>query len=115
MSPTDAFAAIADPTRRSILEVLRDEPAMSAGQIAAHYPRVSRAAVSKHLGVLRRARLVRCRQSGRENRYTLEAQRFAEVQRWLQSFAPLWEQSLANLKRVVEEDAGEAAVGRKLE
>jgi DNA-binding transcriptional ArsR family regulator len=104
MSRTDAFAAIADPTRRSILEMLRDEPALSAGQIAAHYPKVSRAAVSKHLGVLRRAKLVRCRHRGRENHYSLEAQRFAEIQRWLESFAPIWEQSLANLKRQVEGD-----------
>jgi len=112
MSPTDAFAAIADPTRRSILETLRDEPTMSAGQIASRYPRVSRAAVSKHLGVLRRARLVRCRQNGRENHYSLEAQRFAEIQRWLESFAPVWEQSLANLKRIVEE--GDSSEKRKL-
>jgi len=103
MSRTDPFAAIADPTRRSILEALRDEPSMSAGQIAARYPRVSRAAVSKHLGVLRRAHLVRARHRGRENHYSLEAQRFAEIQRWLESFAPIWEQSLANLKRQVEE------------
>lgn len=103
MSRTDAFAAIADPTRRSILEALRDQPSMSAGLIAANYPRVSRASVSKHLGVLRRARLVRCRHHGRENHYSLEAQRFAEIQRWLENFAPIWEQSLANLKRVVEQ------------
>jgi DNA-binding transcriptional ArsR family regulator len=103
MSRTDAFAAIADPTRRSILEQLRDGPAMSAGQIAANYPRVSRAAISKHLGVLRRAHLVRARHRGRENHYSLEAQRFAEIQRWLESFAPIWEQSLANLKRQVED------------
>ena len=103
MSRTDAFAAIADPTRRSILETLRDQPTLTAGEIASRYPRVTRAAVSKHLGVLRRARLVRCRHRGRENHYSLEEQRFAEIQRWLQSFAPVWEQSLANLKRVVEE------------
>jgi DNA-binding transcriptional ArsR family regulator len=116
MSRTDAFAAIADPTRRSILETLRDRPAMSAGQIAANYPRVSRAAVSKHLGVLRRARLVRCRTRGRENHYSLEAQRFAEIQRWLESFAPIWEQSLANLKRQVEENPNEESRGEsKLE
>jgi DNA-binding transcriptional ArsR family regulator len=106
MSRTDAFAAIADPTRRSILETLRDQPTLTAGQIAARYPRVTRAAVSKHLGVLRRARLVRSRHRGRENHYSLEEQRFAEIQRWLESFAPVWEQSLANLKRVVEENPG---------
>ncbi len=115
MSRTDAFAAIADPTRRSILETLRDQPALSAGQIAANYPRVSRANVSKHLGVLRRARLVRCRARGRENHYSLQADRFAELQRWLESFAPVWEESLANLKRIVEEDPRPPAGKRKME
>ena len=43
------------------------------------------------------------RQNGRENHYSLEALRFAEIQPWLESFAPIWDQSLANLKRVVEE------------
>ena len=102
-SKADPFAALADPTRRSILETLRDEPDMSAGQIALCFPRVSRAAVSKHLGVLRRARLVRAYHRGRERHYRLQADRIAKVQEWLESFAPLMEESLARLKRQVEE------------
>ena len=102
----DPFAALADPTRRSILEALRDEPAMTAGRIARRFPRVSRAAVSKHLGVLRRAHLVRATHRGRENHYSLQPDRIAEVQKWLESFAPMMEQSLAALKRQVEEGEG---------
>ena len=101
----DAFAALADPTRRAILELLRDEPGLAAGEIAARFPRVSRPAISKHLGVLRRARLVRAREVGREWRYTADARPLAEIyQAWLESFAPLMEESLVNLKARVEND-----------
>ena len=101
----DAFAALADPTRRAILDLLRDEPGLKAGEIAGRFPRISRAAVSKHLGVLRNARLVRAREVGREWHYTLDPAPLAEIyQAWLASFAPLWEQSLERLKRQAEED-----------
>ena len=104
MSPSDPFAALADPTRRTILETLRDQPELTAGQIAGRFPRVSRASVSKHLGVLRRARLVRATHRGRERHYRLQAERVAKVIEWLESFAPVMDQSLANLKRPVESD-----------
>ncbi len=100
----DPFEALAHPTRRAILDLLREQPGLSAGDIAAHFPDVSRAAVSKHLGILRSARLVRARARGREVHYTLDPRLLRELyQGWLESFAPLWEQSLANLKRQVEE------------
>ena len=99
----DVFGALADPTRRSILEFVRDRPGVNAGEIAGRFPRISRAAVSKHLGVLRRARLVRARERGREVRYTLDAAPLAEVYRdWLAKFEPLWQESLERLKRQVE-------------
>jgi DNA-binding transcriptional ArsR family regulator len=104
MSRADPFAALADPTRRTILEALRDQPELTAGQIAGRFPRVSRAAVSKHLGVLRRAHLVRATHRGRERHYRLQADRVAQVWTWLESFAPAMEQSLANLKHHVESD-----------
>jgi DNA-binding transcriptional ArsR family regulator len=104
----DAFAALADPTRRSILELLRDQTTLTAGEIAAHYPHISRAAVSKHLGVLRRARLVRARERGREWHYRLDPRPLAEIYRvWLERFAPLWDESLERLKRRVEDGDSE--------
>jgi len=102
----DPFGAIADPTRRSILEMLRERPGLTAGAIAARFPRVSRAAVSKHLRVLRQARLVRARERGRERHYSLDARPLAEIYRqWFAGFAPFWEESLERLKRQVEGDA----------
>ena len=99
----DAFTALADPTRRAILELLREEPGLAAGAIAARFPDVSRPAISKHLGVLRRARLVRAREVGREWHYTVDARPLAEIyMEWLEGFAPLMEQSLERLKYRVE-------------
>jgi len=101
----DAFGALADPTRRSILDLLRGQPSLTAGEIAARFPRVSRAAVSKHLRVLREARLVRARESGREWHYSLDARPLGTMYRdWMESFAPHWEESLRQLKRRVEEE-----------
>ncbi len=100
----DTFAALADPTRRAILDLLRERETLTAGEIASRFPRVSRPAVSRHLRVLREARLVRAREYGREWRYTLDARPLAQVYRaWLERFAPLWEESLARLKRQVED------------
>ncbi len=100
----DAFGALADPTRRAILNLLRERPSLTAGAIAARFPGLSRAAVSKHLGVLRRARLVKAREAGREWHYTLDPRPLAEVYHdWLSAFAPLWDESLQRLKRRAEE------------
>ncbi len=76
---------------------------MPAGAIAARCPDISRPAVSKHLRVLRDARLVRAEERGRENHYTLDAEPLGEIQRdWLMAFAPHWERSLQRLKAEAE-------------
>ena len=65
---------------------------------------MSRAAVSKHLRVLREARLVRARERRREWHYSLDARPLGTVYReWLESFVPYWEASLGRLKERVEE------------
>ncbi|MEX0749307.1 MAG: metalloregulator ArsR/SmtB family transcription factor [Dehalococcoidia bacterium] len=102
--PNDAYAALADPTRRAILGLLRDRETLTPNEIASHFPQVSRAAVSKHLGVLRRAMLVHATQSGREQHYRLQTSSLAEIyEGWLATFAPLWDESLARLRRQVEQ------------
>ena len=99
----DTFAALADPTRRAVLDLLRERRSLTAGEIAARFPQISRAAVSKHLGVLRRARLVKARQRGREWHYRLDPRPLQAMYReWLSSFAPYWEESLQRLKQQVE-------------
>lgn len=101
----DPFMALADPTRRAVLELLRDEGTLPAGRIASRFPRVSRAAVSKHLRVLREAELVHAREVGREWHYSLDPEPLVEIyQRWIAPFVPGWEAGLAELKRRVEEN-----------
>ena len=104
-SPPDAvFEALADPTRRAVLELLRDTPVMTAGALTAAFPSISRPAVSRHLRVLREAGLVVAIREGREWRYSLDPSPLAEVtQQWFAQFAPLWEETLGNLKQRVEE------------
>jgi DNA-binding transcriptional ArsR family regulator len=97
------FTALADPTRRAILDLLRDHASLTAGEIAARFPAISRPAVSKHLGILRGVELVRADERGREHHYRLDAGPLGEIQRdWLERFAPHWERSLERLKEAAE-------------
>ena len=107
-STEGAFSALADPTRRAVLDLLR-QGRLPAGRIAQAFP-VSRPAVSKHLRTLRRARLVRERREGRHRFYELNPGPLRAVDDWLSHYRGFWQGSLANLKQVVEE--GEAAKKR---
>ncbi|GIE99408.1 ArsR/SmtB family transcription factor [Paractinoplanes rishiriensis] len=81
----DVAAAIADPVRREILEVLRDRP-LAARRIAERFP-ISRPAVSRHLRVLRECGLVHDTLTGRERLYRLDRAPFGELRAWLDRFA----------------------------
>jgi DNA-binding transcriptional ArsR family regulator len=96
----DVFRAIADPTRRAILDRLRAGPA-NAGSLAADF-RSSRPAVSKHLRVLREARLVVDTRVGRERLYTVDPIPLQSVAGWLEGYRSFWESSLTRLKRHLE-------------
>ena len=99
-SRTDVFRAIADPTRRAILDRLRAGPAR-AGALAADF-RTSRPAVSKHLRVLRQARLVVDERIGRERLYSVDPVPLQSVAGWLEGYRAFWQASLAALKRNLE-------------
>ena len=94
------FSALADPTRRAVLDLLR-KGQQPAGQIAKSFP-VSRPAISRHLRLLRRAHLVEERREGRHRFYHLNPQPLKEVDFWLGQYRRFWEQSLTNLKAFVE-------------
>lgn len=95
------FRAIADPTRRAILDRLRAGPA-NAGALAADF-RSSRPAISKHLRVLREARLVFDERIGRERVYTVDPVPLQGVAGWLEGYRAFWQSSLSQLKRNLEE------------
>ena len=94
------FQALADPTRRAVLDLLRlgSQP---AGQIATAFP-VSRPAISKHLRLLRRAHLVRQHREGRRRVYQLNPEPLRAVDSWIDQYRRFWSVSLANLKTFVE-------------
>ncbi|HKE00370.1 MAG TPA: metalloregulator ArsR/SmtB family transcription factor, partial [Planctomycetota bacterium] len=81
------FAALADPTRRSILGLLHARGVLSAGELARAFPHISRPAVSRHLRVLRESGLVTVERSGREQRYVLGADALARLHHeWFSRF-----------------------------
>ncbi len=96
------FQALADPTRRAVLDLLR-RGAQPAGQIAAAFP-VSRPAISRHLRQLRKARLVVESRSGRHRVYQLNAEPLRAVDTWLEHYRRFWQMNLSNLKSFVEQE-----------
>lgn len=84
--------ALADESRRTVLEILRDHPA-TAGELAEALP-IARPGVSRHLRVLREAGLVDVRQDAQRRIYTLRAAPLAEVDEWLGPYRLLWEHRL---------------------
>jgi DNA-binding transcriptional ArsR family regulator len=94
------FQALADPTRRAVLDLLR-QGSQPAGQIAQAFP-VSRPAISKHLGLLRRAHLVREHREGRHRVYQLNPEPLRAVDSWIEQYRMFWTASLNNLKAFVE-------------
>lgn len=95
------FSALADPTRAKIIEVLARRD-MSAGDIAAKFP-VSRPAVSRHLKVLRKARLVRSRGEAQRRVYTLNPEALDEIDHWLARCRQMWNSRLDALDQYLKE------------
>jgi DNA-binding transcriptional ArsR family regulator len=96
------FRAIADPTRREILALLRDGRC-TVGEIAANF-HTSRPAISKHLRLLRSVGLVMTRRDGTARICELNAMPLRAVSDWLQDYEAFWRKSLGSLKRYVEEE-----------
>jgi len=101
----DAFTAIADPTRREILDLLRARDVLPAGDIAGHFSSASRPGISRHLRVLRECGLVSVERTGKTQNYTLNAQPLNDIRDgWLANFATMQTQSLAALRKRIERD-----------
>lgn len=99
-----AYAALAEPHRRQILDLLR-AGACSVGELVAELD-LSQPGVSKHLRVLREAGLVDVRPQGRERHYTLRAAPLAEVDDWLAPYRAFWNAKLDALEHHLEEHPG---------
>ncbi|WP_442602377.1 ArsR/SmtB family transcription factor [Paenibacillus sp. KN14-4R] len=98
----DVFQAIADPTRRKLLELLADQE-LSIAAMTQHFS-ISRTAINKHLAVLAEAGLVRSTKVGRETRYRLVPEPLAKMKDWVSFFEQYWSKHLIALKDLVESD-----------
>lgn len=99
-SDHDVFLAVADPTRRAILDRLR-RGSVPAMELADGF-RISRPAISRHLRVLRRAKLVAERKEGRNRIYQLTPGPLVDIDAWIESYRRFWLHSLTNLKHHLE-------------
>jgi DNA-binding transcriptional ArsR family regulator len=95
-----AIEALADPTRRQIVELLADGE-RSAGDIAACFP-TSRPGISRHLRVLREHGLVRTREEGQRRLYSLDPAPLAELDAWLARYRGFWTNRLDALDNEVK-------------
>lgn len=97
----DLWAAIADPSRRRVLDLLVQRGEASASSLAAQVP-FSRQAVSKHLVVLEQAGLISRRKLGREVLYQVDAARLDQATRAMNEVATQWDRRLDSIKRLAE-------------
>ena len=100
--PQTAFRALADPTRRDILTMLRQQD-MTIAEVAENFD-MTRAAVKKHLTVLSDGGLITVRKSGREKINRINPDGFAQILDWLSIFEAFWDDRLGALKQAIEEE-----------
>jgi DNA-binding transcriptional ArsR family regulator len=95
------FSALADPTRRRVVhEVSKDGP-MTATELAKRIP-VTRQAIAKHLAALEEAGLAEATRVGRETRYALRTDPFAEAEAWMRAIGATWDRRLASFRGYAE-------------
>lgn len=106
----ELWSAIADPSRRRVLDLLVSSGVVSASWLAGRVP-FSRQAVSKHLAVLEQARLISRHKQGREVLYQVEADRLDQATKAMADVVAQWDRRLAAIKRLAE--AAHAAENNK--
>lgn len=112
MSERDPFAALADPTRRHILELLANHGPSTATALAGQLD-ISRQAVAKHLQLLAGAGVASSHRVGRETRFEATPDGLGDIQRWIDQIEDRWSTRLERLARSLETATGdEDATGR---
>ncbi len=96
----NVFRALADPTRRAIFEHLARDGEQTVHALTGRAG-VSQPAVSKHLGVLKHARLVRCRREGRETHYRAHPDALAPMVDWLDHYGAFWRERFDRLENLL--------------
>jgi DNA-binding transcriptional ArsR family regulator len=108
----DVFAAIAQPTRRSILEMLAEGGQLTVSDIASRF-RISAPAISQHLKILREARLVRMHKNRQQRIYQINPQAVLQVDAWVRNIEALWSERFERLDELLKEDADASAPNPK--
>ncbi len=99
---SSVFAALADPTRRTLLTQLAESSPRTATQLAREHV-ITRQGILKHLRILEESGLVAAYQQGREKRYVLTPEPLDEVNQWIAAISAKWDERLLRLKEYVEE------------
>jgi DNA-binding transcriptional ArsR family regulator len=97
----DIFTALAEPTRRSIIELLAEKGELSATEISDKFDS-SPPAISQHLKVLREAKLVCMEKRSRQRIYQIDPSAMNEVEQWAKHTTELWERRLGRLDKVIQ-------------
>jgi DNA-binding transcriptional ArsR family regulator len=97
------FSALADPTRRQVVEMLSDGREMTVNQVAQKFD-MSRQAVAKHLAILRDADVIRSEKQGRERVHVLVPGRMTALAEWVERYSEFWDEKLIGLKKLIEEE-----------
>ena len=100
----DVFAAISDPTRRGLLDVLAGGR-RNAGELAARFPRLTQPAISRHLKVLREAGLVKVEVAAQHRIYELDPEGLMELYAWVAKYQAMWPDALDSLERYLDATA----------
>ncbi|MBI5949522.1 MAG: winged helix-turn-helix transcriptional regulator [Chloroflexi bacterium] len=106
----DVFEAVAEPTRRAVLELLAGRE-RSAGELVAAFPALTQPAVSRHLRILRESQLVDVRGDGTRRLYSLRPATLAELDRWLDRYRRFWSARLDELEGHLDAKASRERVG----
>ena len=101
LDPNPVFRALADPTRRALFEQLTRQGEQTVHALTRHAG-VSQPAVSRHLKVLKRAKLVRHRREGRENHYRAESESLTPLVDWVRNYSTFWLQRFDQLETLLE-------------
>jgi DNA-binding transcriptional ArsR family regulator len=100
----DVFRALADPTRRRILDLLADHGTLTVGELAAEFPGLVASGISKHLMALRAAGLVTATKDGRNQRYAIDGDRMAAaLAPWVARYEAYWSAALTRLRAAAVE------------
>lgn len=98
----DIFYALSDPTRRNILEIIAEGGKLAASDISAHF-KISAAAVSQHLKVLKEANLVKMEKKAQQRIYTINPEAMLELEDWLKNMVDVYNKRFSAMDRLLEE------------